>query len=107
VSAARPAIWLTTTVSVFTHLHNPPSMVEKKPAPSQRPHPEFTHAARQRWESIPANIRQLLLANVWCGRCLQEVTITHSGGTIERGDLVLVGQCSECQGDVARLIEGP
>lgn len=30
--------------------------------------PTFTKPARQRWESIPADIRQRLLSNVWCGR---------------------------------------
>lgn len=33
--------------------------------------PNFTRPARQRWESISANIRQRLLANVWCGQCRQ------------------------------------
>jgi hypothetical protein len=28
--------------------------------------PNFTRSARQNWESIPADIRQQLLANVWC-----------------------------------------
>lgn len=31
--------------------------------------PTFTKPARQRWESIPADIRQQLLSNVWCGQC--------------------------------------
>ena len=30
--------------------------------------PAFTKPARQRWESIPAHIRQRLLSNVWCGQ---------------------------------------
>ena len=29
--------------------------------------PNFTNRARQRWESIPADIRKRLLSNVWCG----------------------------------------
>ncbi len=68
--------------------------------------PNFTPPARQRWESIPAQIRQRLLANVWCGRCRHEVTITNFSGTIKSGDLLLVGKCAECHGDVARVIEG-
>ena len=68
--------------------------------------PTFTKPARQRWDSIPANIRQHLLANVWCGSCRHEVTITHFSGTINGGDLLLVGKCAECNGDVARVIEG-
>jgi hypothetical protein len=35
------------------------------------------------------------------------VTITNFSGTINRGDLLLVGKCAECHGDVARVIEGP
>jgi uncharacterized CHY-type Zn-finger protein len=45
--------------------------------------PNFTRLARQRWESIPADIRQRLLANVWCGQCRHEVTITNFTGTIK------------------------
>lgn len=68
--------------------------------------PNFTRPARQRWESIPADIRQRLLANVWCGKCRHEVTITNFTGTIKSGNLLLVGKCAECHGDVARVIEG-
>lgn len=31
--------------------------------------PTFTKPARERRESIPADIRQRLLSNVWCGHC--------------------------------------
>jgi hypothetical protein len=68
--------------------------------------PTFTTPARQRWESIPAGIRPRLLSNVWCGHCHHETTITNFSGTIEGGDLLLVGKCAECQSDVARVIEG-
>lgn len=67
--------------------------------------PDFTHPARQRWESIPAHIRQHLLTNVWCGQCRHGVTITNFSGTIKSGNLLLVGQCAECHGDVARVVE--
>lgn len=69
--------------------------------------PDFTPSARQRWESIPAHIRQQLLANVWCAHCSTEVTITNFSGTLKRGNLLLAGQCAVCQGDVARVIEAP
>lgn len=68
--------------------------------------PDFTPPARQRWESIPADIRQRLLANVWCAQCRLETTITNFSGAIKGGDLLLVGKCAECHGDVARVIEG-
>jgi hypothetical protein len=68
--------------------------------------PSFTKPARQHWESIPADIRRRLLSNVWCGQCRHETTITDFSGSIKGGDLLLVGKCTECRGDVARLIEG-
>jgi len=46
-----------------------------------------------------------MLSNVWCVHCRHEVTITSSAGTVVDGDLVLQGLCSECRGNVARLIE--
>ena len=66
----------------------------------------FTPQALKLWESIPGEIRQRLLRNVWCGDCGTSVTITHFTGRIERGDLILTGQCGQCQGEVARVIEG-
>jgi len=68
--------------------------------------PAFTKPARRHWDSIPADIRQRLLSNVWCGHCHQETTITNFSGAIKGGDLLLVGKCVSCSGDVARLIEG-
>ena len=66
----------------------------------------FTPPARQRWESIAADIRKRLMSNVWCGSCRHEVTITKFTGAIKGGDLLLVGKCAACHGDVARVIEG-
>ena len=68
--------------------------------------PNLSLPARQRWESIPVDIRKRLLANVWCGDCRHEVIITNFTGAIKGGDLLLVGKCAECHGDVARVIEG-
>ncbi len=68
--------------------------------------PNFTNPALQRWESISADIRQRLLSNVWCGHCRHETTITNFSGTIKGDDLLLVGKCAECHGDVARVTEG-
>ena len=67
--------------------------------------PKFTPAAAEQWEAIPAATRKLILSNVWCGKCGHAVTITNFSGTVKGGDLLLVGSCSECHGDVARLIE--
>jgi hypothetical protein len=67
--------------------------------------PNFTAPAANLWRSIPPETRKLLLSNVWCGTCRHEVTITNLSGTDKAGDLLLVGKCSECHGDVARLVE--
>ena len=68
--------------------------------------PAFTEEARRRWMGIPADIRQRLLANVWCVHCCNEVTITNFNGTMKGRDLLLQGQCIQCKKDVARVIEG-
>lgn len=68
--------------------------------------PVFTPPARRRWESIPADVRQRLLANVWCAHCCREVRMTSFSGTIKNGGLLLVGQCAECHGDRSRIERG-
>ena len=67
--------------------------------------PKFTAPAAKLWEAISPAIRKKLLSNVWCGKCRHEVTITNFTGAVKGGDLLLVGKCAECHGDVARLIE--
>lgn len=67
--------------------------------------PTFTTPAAKLWAAIPADVRKMLLSNVWCGKCRHEVTITNFSGAVKTGDLLLVGLCSECHGDVARVIE--
>ncbi|MEZ5644084.1 MAG: hypothetical protein R3E99_02790 [Burkholderiaceae bacterium] len=67
--------------------------------------PTFSKPARQRWESIPSDIRQRLLSNVCCGHCSHETTITNFSGAIKGGDLLLVGKCAECRCEVVRVIE--
>jgi hypothetical protein len=67
--------------------------------------PKFTAPAAKLWAAIPADTRKMLLSNVWCGKCRHAVTITNFSGAAKAGDLLLTGSCSECHGDVARLIE--
>ena len=67
--------------------------------------PKFTGPAAELWAAIPAETKKQLLSNVWCGKCGHEITITNFTGAVKAGDLLLVGLCSECLGDVARLIE--
>jgi len=67
--------------------------------------PKLTAPAAKLWAAIPADTHKILLSNVWCGKCRHEVTITNFTGAVKAGDLLLVGKCSECRGDVARVIE--
>jgi len=67
--------------------------------------PGFTGPAQKRWLAIAPETRKRLLSNVWCSACRHEVTITNFTGVVRSGDLLLVGKCAECHGDVARVIE--
>lgn len=66
---------------------------------------DFTPTAAKLWEAIPTDARRSLLSNVWCGKCRHETTIANYSGTVKAGDLLLVGKCSVCHHDVARLVE--
>jgi hypothetical protein len=67
--------------------------------------PEFSTAAAKLWEAMPGDSKKILLSNVWCSKCGHAVTITNFTGVVKAGDLLLVGKCSDCHGDVARMIE--
>jgi hypothetical protein len=67
--------------------------------------PKFTGAAAALWAAIPADAKKQLLSNVWCGKCGHEVAIRNFTGAVKGSCLLLVGLCSECHGDVARLVE--
>lgn len=69
------------------------------------PIPKFIRPAAKQWATVTADVKTLLLFNVWCGNCSHKVTITDFEGTVVGGDLVLHGLCSKCRGDVERLIE--
>lgn len=86
--------------------HNKPAPEPLFPTPmSVESFPKFTPPAAKLWADIPAQTRKQLLSNVWCGRCKHSVTIKNFSGVVRANNLLLVGQCSECQSDVARLIE--
>ena len=65
----------------------------------------FIPAAANLWAAILPEIKKRLLANVWCGHCRHDVIITNFTGAVRQDDLLLVGKCAQCQGDVARVIE--
>jgi len=61
--------------------------------------------ARKLWEAIPGEVRVKLLNNVWCADCGKTTGICEVTGSVEKGALVLKGQCTSCGGKIARLIE--
>ncbi len=67
---------------------------------------EFTAEAEAVWDSIPQQVKEKLLQNVWCGACISVTTIADFKGQMEGRDLILVGRCVKCGGEVARVIEG-
>ena len=67
---------------------------------------EFTGKAKTMWDTIPQQAQEQILQNVWCVHCSGATTITDLKGTVEKGDLILRGSCTNCGGEVARLIEG-
>ena len=67
--------------------------------------PKFTPPAARLWGQISIEHKRVLLANVWCSHCSHSVTIKNFTGVVKSGDLLLVGNCAECHGDVARLVE--
>ena len=67
--------------------------------------PKFSPPADKLWKTLSAEVRNTILTHVWCRECRHSVTITNFTGVVKAGDLLLVGSCSECNGDVARLIE--
>ncbi len=66
----------------------------------------FTPQAERRWKELGARSQTLYLNNVWCGRCRKSTTIARFNAKMERGDLILQGECMKCGGSVARVIEG-
>ena len=67
---------------------------------------EFTTQAKIWWTSIPPQMQEQLVKNVWCSHCAGVATITDFSGDVKEGALVLRGKCAKCGGRVARVVEG-
>jgi len=67
--------------------------------------PKFTPQAARLWSTLTEESKQILLTHVICSKCRHVVTIKNYSGTVVAGDLLLSGQCAECHGNVARLVE--
>ncbi len=66
---------------------------------------KFTAEASQFWQALPDEHKAAIVTNVWCRSCSQETTIVNFKGKVEKGNLILEGECRECSGPVARLVE--
>ena len=60
----------------------------------------FTPQAARRWSELGARSQSLYLNNVWCSECRKSTTIVRFKADMERGDLVLQGECIKCGGSV-------
>ena len=65
----------------------------------------FTPRANNIWRAIPGDAQFMILNTVWCTRCRGMSGITHITARVDSGLLVLMGKCSRCGGDVARVRE--
>lgn len=61
--------------------------------------------AERRWRSIPADVKQQILACVWCTNCRSGQPI-KDWKLCENDDAVLIeGRCAVCGGECVRLLE--
>lgn len=66
---------------------------------------DFSPEAKRLWEAIPADMRSLILQDVWCSRCRDSTTLIDGRGRVQKRHLVLEGECETCGASVGRLIE--
>jgi hypothetical protein len=68
--------------------------------------PSLTPAAQILWDAIPPHFQERIVYNVWCPHCREMTTMTDFTGEVHGKSLVLRGTCVNCQGKVARVLEG-
>ncbi|MDF2961369.1 MAG: hypothetical protein K0S39_3104 [Paenibacillus sp.] len=59
----------------------------------------------KKWLKLPLNVRNRIIANVWCGRCSNVVSIRDFSVLNDKSGVVLEGSCSACGHPVARVVE--
>jgi hypothetical protein len=59
------------------------------------------------WHSLPPEHRLRVLNNVWCVSCSRGGGMKLTGARLSGGDLVLIGECLQCGGEVRRVVELP
>jgi hypothetical protein len=65
----------------------------------------FTPRAKNIWRALPGDTQLMILNTVWCTRCRIMSGITDITARVDSGMLVLMGKCSRCGADVARVKE--
>jgi hypothetical protein len=65
----------------------------------------ISFSANKKWLSIPAEMRQKLERNVWCGHCTDVVQIEQFIVKEIKAGIVLEGKCKKCGNGVARVID--
>ena len=73
----------------------------------KRSEPDFTPEARAFWSRIKPKDQELILGNVFCGKCLNVVRMNPAEGRMKNGMLILKGTCATCGHKVARAVEQP
>jgi len=65
----------------------------------------FTPRAKNIWRAIPGDTQLKILDTVWCTQCRNMTGIVNISAKVDSSMLVLLGKCSRCGSDVARVIE--
>jgi hypothetical protein len=65
----------------------------------------ISYAALRKWSEIPEQTQQLLIQNVWCGKCLNTASIKDFNLQLHTYGIILKGTCTNCGHQVARFIE--
>lgn len=66
---------------------------------------QFSPQAAVLWGTIPKEAREQILANVFCVKCRDSVTISKFTGEERNGDVILKGLCAKCGHEVVRVVE--
>ena len=57
------------------------------------------------WMDLPADMRNNILRNIWCGQCRTAVSMCDYNVVFDRGVVILKGFCSACGHKVDRVLE--
>ena len=66
---------------------------------------KFTPEAALLWGTILAEAKKRILKSAICAKCNTFVELVNYYGTVEKGDLILEGDCSVCGHAAARVVE--